>query len=448
MTRPRLALLLLLCLTGACSPGAEGRKAPAGDAPNIVLVLVDQLRRDWAEEWLVEVGALADEGVRFDGMRSAAPWTYPSVISMFSGLYPQQHGADGAPDDGRLLSTFSEAVPLFPKTLGEIYDTSAFITNPFLQDWNPLHLAFDSFDAEDFIGNQGPTRGNPKAVWTSHMFADSVNRAVMAHFDAKEPSSTPEFTYVHLIDVHGPWEGAPFETGGALEKNTSEEARHAAARFLDGKILELYRYFLARYDGDLVFLVTSDHGMERGAELSLEPAGYRQRKATVHDFNTRIPFWILPSKRVSGPRVVHGACSNIDIAPTLLEWAGLRSPAPLPGRSLLPAISGAALESRPVYSLMSAFGRRNDCVILGHEKLMRHIDPTGAGPAIKLVYDLERDPAETSPIAHAFGERGRILEEEAGDHGLAFPKRFEPPDDETLRGLQALGYLGGEDDGK
>ena len=33
----------------------------------------------------------------------------------------------------------------------------------------------------------------------------------------------------------------------------------------------------------------------------------------------RIPFVVLPSKRITGPGVVEAACSNVDVVPTLLE---------------------------------------------------------------------------------------------------------------------------------
>ena len=61
-----------------------------------------------------ETRALAERGIVFANARSVAPWTYPSVVSLFSGLYPQQHGADGH-QDGKLLTTFSADVPLLPQ---------------------------------------------------------------------------------------------------------------------------------------------------------------------------------------------------------------------------------------------------------------------------------------------------------------------------------------------
>lgn len=431
---PFLVALLLAVIPGCGSD-------PGGSRPHIVLVLVDQLRKDAADVWLRDVRALARRGVVFENMRSAAPWTYPSVISMFSGLYPQQHGADGAPDDGTLLSTFDARVPLFPALLRDEYHTAGFVTNPFLHTWNPFHLGFDHYAIDEFIGSQGPTRGNPEAVWTRDMFADSVNASVLAHYDARGAVTEPEFTYVHYIDVHGPWAGAPFDTGGALEKETAPGAREAAARYLDARIVELYEYFHGRYGGDLVFVVTSDHGMEMGDELEYEPAGYRQRKATVHDFNTHIPFFVLPGRGVASGHRVETPCSNVDVSPTVLELAGCDPVADVPGQSLVPAIRGDSIEARPIYSLQSAFGRRNDCVVVEGKKLFRHIDPA-SGDVLKLVYDLSADAEERAPIGSTFGEDGQLLQEAAGTGALHFEKRFVEPTAEDLENLRALGYLG------
>jgi len=178
--------------------------------PHVVCILVDQLRKDAADRWLERIGPIASRGVIFEQMRSVAPWTYPSVISMLSGLYPQQHGADGHMFKN-VLATFERRVPLLQKTLrADGYETAAFITNPFLHTWNHFRMGFDHFDAH-FIGSQGNIRGRGDLVWKpGTMFADSVNQAVTSHFSGRRCRSR-EFTYVHYIDVHGPWQGAPFK---------------------------------------------------------------------------------------------------------------------------------------------------------------------------------------------------------------------------------------------
>ena len=89
---------------------------------------------------------------------------------------------------------------------------AGFVTNPFLHTWNAFHSGFEHFDAS-FVGSQGNRRGFGRAVWKpDRMFADSVNQTIREHFDARLVEG-PEFTYVHYIDVHGPWKGAPFSPG-------------------------------------------------------------------------------------------------------------------------------------------------------------------------------------------------------------------------------------------
>jgi arylsulfatase A-like enzyme len=420
---------------GAC------RGEPRAPRPSVVLVLVDQLRKDAADRWLGETRALAERGVRFEEMRAVAPWTYPSVISLFSGLYPRQHGA-GAPPTGRLLSIFSEAVPLLPRTLRTAgYYTAGFVTNPFLHEWNPFYRTFDHYDAS-FIGNQGPTRGYPKLVWTARMYADSVNPAVRAHFDARALQG-PEFVYVHYIDVHGRaegperWKDAPFE--GSYE---------SAVRYVDGKIRELYDYFSVRYGGDFLFLVTSDHGQDLADDTQIgEGTPWRLRKASLHDFNLRIPLYVLPSKRVVSPRVIAEPCANIDVAPTLLEWLGLATLADAPGRSLLGAIRGQTYDGRErvLYAINSAYGRLEEATVHGGHKFMRYSRPLRA----RRLFDLEADPRELRPLLQDDSAEEALLEAAAGPGVLAFPAVFEAVSPGLRAHLEALGYVSdGEKDAK
>ncbi len=429
----RVLFAPLLAVSAAA--GAASCDGPAVDRPSVVLVLVDQLRKDTADEELREVRALASGGVVFEEMRAVAPWTYPSVISLFTGLYPQQHGADGN-QDGRLVSTISEELPLLPRTLRAAgYRTAGFVTNPFLHEWNrSVRGAFDHYDAS-FIRNEGPLRGFGEFVWTERMWADSVNQAVRAHYDGRALAA-PEFTYVHYIDVHGRkegperWQGAPFE--GSYE---------AAVRHVDGKIRELHDYFLERYSGNLLFAVTSDHGQDLDDDLEVgDGRPWRWRKASLHDFNLRIPCYLLPSAAVREARVVHQPCANIDLAPTLLDWLGIAPPAVVPGRSLLSAIRGEPAGERALYARNSAFGRLEDCLVHGGRKFMRYLHSDGR-ETLRL-FDLGADPRETRSLDPDSGAERELLLETAGDHGLAFPATFEAPDPEVVRQLNELGYGG------
>ena len=410
---------------------ATGCRTLAARPSNVVCVLIDQLRLDSADRYLEGVNALAERGVVFEGMRAAAPWTYPSVVSLLSGLYPQQHGADGHLHEDT-LSHFSPEVPLLQKQLQSAgFTTTAFITNPFLLDWNPFHLGFDAFDSH-FIRSQGNRRGD-SSVWSpEQMFADSVNASVRGRFEVL-PHRTPEFTYVHYIDAHGPWHGAPF---------TGDYA--SAIRFVDEKVVELYDYFAERYRGDFVFFVTSDHG--RGLDDD-QTVGYgpefRKQKQSIHDYNLRIPFAILPSDFVTQPRRIPGTCSNVDFVPTVLDWLGLPGAEERPGRSLLPAIlDGVPLPAdRAIYARNSAFGSLTDGVIQGDRKYVRYFDTTSRELVARRVFDLAGDPRETRSLGDDFGATDAIVSAIADTGGVFYQGEFRGLSEENAAQLRALGYL-------
>jgi arylsulfatase A-like enzyme len=421
-----------LHLLGSTVVAASACRRAAPRPPSVVLVLIDQLRKDAADRWLTKLNALAAGGVVFDRMRSVAPWTYPSVVSLASGLYPQQHGADGHLHAG-ILSHFDAEVPLLHRVAQAAgYRTAAFVTNPFLHTWNAFHQGFDHYDVS-FVNSQENLRGLSNVVWNpERMFGDTVNRAVRDHFARAGAAERPELTYIHYIDVHGPWSGAPFSGG-----------YEGAVRFLDERIVELHQLFLDRYDGNLLFLVTSDHGTAFPGDVDAgDGPALRRDKASVHDFNLRIPCFFLPSRLVTAPRRLAAPCGNVDVAPTLSEWLGVAMPLRMPGRSLMPAIRGdAAAEPAPLYARMSAFGSLSDCLVVGARKYIRHFDvDTGAVSALR-VFDLDADPDELAPLAEDFGAVAEAIDREAGSHGVAFRPRFKNPPKDLVEKLRSMGYL-------
>jgi arylsulfatase len=449
-----------------CASLLAGCESSAPPPPNIVLILVDQLRKDTADQHLAGVNRLAERGIVAHDMRTPAPWTYPSVISLMSGLYPQQHGANGHLTE-QTLTTFDASLPLLPRLLRDQgYATAGFVTNPFFQTFNAFHEGFDHYDIS-FIGDQANFVGL-RTVWTERMFANSVNDAVTKYFDST-PVSGPEFTYVHYIDAHGPWGGAPFISDDLLDKVgmlsvirahpewTEEELAKSLAwddqkerlfyetsvRYLDTKIVELYQQALARYDGNLVFIVTSDHGRVLGDDASVGAgAPWREQKRSLHDFNLQIPFMILPSRVVTERIDIAVPTSNIDVAPTLLTWAGVAPAVTLPGVDLLPRRTRAfARDDRTLYAEVSAFGYKSDAALLRGRKFVRWFDVKSGNVERRRIFDLDRDSREVSPIAADFEAGQRLLDAFVNLETIKFEGTFKPIPDDVQRRLRSLGYL-------
>ena len=101
--------------------------------PNVLLYMCDTLRADSLGCYGSPLGdtpnldRLAAEGVRFERCFAQAPWTYVSVPSMFTSLYPSANGVrlmgDELPDDVEtLVERFRRAG----------YLTAGLITNGFV----------------------------------------------------------------------------------------------------------------------------------------------------------------------------------------------------------------------------------------------------------------------------------------------------------------------------
>src|SRR2546425_6815388 len=104
-------LIALMALTG-CRREAESR-------PDLILILVDTLRRDhlhaygYPRETSPFLDALAKKGVLFEQAISAAPWTLPAAMSLMTGRLPSSHRVE---NDGLKLSP---AIPTLAETLRE-----------------------------------------------------------------------------------------------------------------------------------------------------------------------------------------------------------------------------------------------------------------------------------------------------------------------------------------
>lgn len=132
-------------------PEVEQRSMPparvnAENLPNVILIVVDTLRADHMSCYHYErltspnLDQVAANGVLFENAISPSSWTLPSHASMFTGLYPNQHGAEGFWDQ------LSADVPTIPEELERRgYETGAFSGSPFFTPRQGLGRGFNEF---------------------------------------------------------------------------------------------------------------------------------------------------------------------------------------------------------------------------------------------------------------------------------------------------------------
>jgi len=113
-----------------------------------------------------------------------------------------------------------------------------------------------------------------------------------------------------------------------------------------------------------LIIVTSDNGFP-----------FPRGKATCYDAGTRMPLAIRWPARVKADRVVEDFVSLTDLAPTILEAAGLKPPPEMTGRSLWPLLtSGSAGQVDPKHDKVF-FGRERHANVRAGTNDGAHLDP-------------------------------------------------------------------------
>ncbi|MDG2308706.1 MAG: sulfatase [Candidatus Binatia bacterium] len=445
----------------------DGPPATREGPPSIVLVLIDTLRADYLGTYgfegdiSPELDRVADESIVFESAFSQAPWTKPAIASLFTSLHPEQHGVIahmGRYGDREGESPRASALPQRAVTMAEMlrgagYETAAFIANPWIQRRLGFAQGFDVFDAKD-VGNQVPAR----------VLLDKAGAWL-----AQREQDKPFFLYIHLMDVHGPYD-APQDDFDALAGSpglgeprplTLAEAQRRKSYLMraggthgDDLALEAWRGSYAagvrsvdRQVGafltglsrggvldDALLVITSDHGEE------LADHGAWDHGGTLFDEQIRVPLLVrLPGANPDGRRVER-VVSLIDLMPTLLRVAGSTVPKGLAGEDLGPLLAGQEIEKPGVaYASGVKWRPAAKAVRTRDSKLVRSGDVTW-------VFDVATDPGETRgvpPGSIEIEELAAILDEhgEKLAAGPSFRTEAATMAPGTRDKLRALGYL-------
>ena len=116
------------------------------DGNNVLFVVLDTVRKDRLtvydddRETTPNLAEFAEEAAVFDGAVAPAPWTLPVHASMFTGLYPSEHGATQEDPYLEGATTLAESL----SAAG--YDTACYSSNAWITSYTNLTAGFDDHD--------------------------------------------------------------------------------------------------------------------------------------------------------------------------------------------------------------------------------------------------------------------------------------------------------------
>jgi len=425
MTRTAAVMLCTLCT--ACSAKPTAPPAPP-TARHLLLITIDTLRADRVGAYGSTVSAtpnmdrLAREGAIALHASAQVPLTRPSHVSLFTGLYPSEHGIRD-----NVSPPLAKNVPVLADILEQRgFRTGAFVSSIVLSKQSGLARGFAEYADRFEIGED-----DARFLNTIQKRGDATVNEATAWLTRAGPER--RFAWVHLYDPHDPYE--PPEPYASRYAGHLYDGEVAWSDELVGRLDATLASSGLR--DDTLVIVTSDHGE------GLEEHGETVHGFFVYETTLHVPFIARGPGIRPGTRI--GAVTRtVDVLPTVLDLLGLADATPrVAGRSLSKALRGAPIDEEPAFaeSLVPLIHYGWSDLRAVRDGRWKYI----LAPRPEL-YDLARDPGERENLVDREPQRARALrtgleqqlrQERATLHGGAAAS--VPPD--VLEKLGALGYV-------
>ncbi len=469
--RALVAGILLLLIAGLL-PGTARGDSP--DRPNIILVVMDTVRRDALGCYgnrmglTPQINRLADSSFVFERAYSHAPWTLPSIASLLTSRTPGKHGAAGALGEFTVLAEDQLTLPEHLQTQG--YTTAAVTNVMFLGAKFGLDQGFGDLDVYEPEDNLTMRRAVPT---TEAALAYLDQHATGAKTEGVSPAANPFFLLVHYFDPHLVYDPPqPFRarfadprdaTSNGYLFGTSDDliAFRKRQKSIDrdtfGRLFRLYMGEINYVDhaiGQLmrgladrglrentIIVITSDHGEEFGDHLGFEHGHTFYQELVQVPLIIHLPPSVAKKVEAAGqPLRIKAPIGQIDLAPTLCALVGARVPEPFDGQSLLPLCRGEKLRPQPILCQSNMWTLGGMAWIENGFKLIQN---TYDGPF--QLYNLRTDPKEREDLAEAqpkrveamLGKLGKVLVRLDHDR----PQDLPDLDERDRERLRSLGYI-------
>jgi len=352
----------------------------AGDKPNIVLLLADDLGYGDVGCYgntrvrTPNIDALAAAGLRFLDFHSNGAMCSPTRAALLTGRYQQRAGIQSVLSG---VENYTTGMALSEVTFAEMLRPAGYITAIFGKwhlgykpPFDPIRQGFDTYrgymggglDYVSHIDRSGrpdwwkDEELCPDKGYSTELLADYAIRFL------EREKGRPFCLYVPFQAVHFPWQGPHDKADRRLGGNYHEFGRKYGSRYdrgaayqemiesLDtavGRIVEAVgRLGLA--SNTLIFF-TSDNG---GHDMVASNQPLRGWKGQLWEGGHRVPAIACWPGKIKPGRVTRATALTMDLLPTMLAAAGVAPPRDrkLDGVSLLPLLlDGAPLPERTVF---------------------------------------------------------------------------------------------------
>lgn len=451
----------------------ESSVEPPHPERNIILISIDSLRADHVgcygyrtpsgENTTPALDNFAQRASRFLHAYAASPWTLPSHVTMFTGLYADTHAVNTPKS---VLGENTDPLAAILKRSG--YRTGAIVCAPLMAKYFGLHQGFDDYDM-DLIGIT-PRRASEVKV------GPDVTRKALEWLDKQQDQ--PFFLFLHYWDVHydynppdeyvtlfdpdyqGQMDGMNIaERQDVVPGIPQRDLQHLVAlydaeiRYTDDALAQLLAGLAQRgLDRNTAIIITSDHGDE-----FLDHGGIGHTR-TCYEELVRIPLLVSVPWLTAQPLTIDEPVGLVDLLQTILELLdiGYANPA-LQGQSLVSLL----LDGRPFEKQRFLYAETLQGEFTDDPKLFRwstmitpkqfklHRWLRSNKRADWVLFDLQANPAETEPVGEKKPVILRKLQEamkkELEDHRklkeeiqAGAERELDPELEKNLRGL---GYL-------
>ena len=444
--RGAIAIGAALCLAGAgaaaiwwprsqtAEAGVDLGRLPRGvdrQALNLLVITLDTTRADRLGAYgfhdieTPTLDRLAAEGVLFDQASTAAPLTLPSHSSIFTSLYPPEHGVRD--NGGFFLAPSHQTLATLLKQRG--FQTGAVVGAYVLDGKWGLNQGFDTyvddFDLSKMTGGFGI--GDVKRTG-----GEVVDRALPWLEKVKDRRF---FAWLHFYDAH-----SPYESPEPFKSRYEAHPYSGAIAYVDSQVARVIGYLEQHGLLDrTVVAVVGDHG-----------EGLNQHQEGTHGFfiyqsTMRVPFIVRAPFAGTRGRRVADPVRTVDLFPTALDLLGIPAPKGIAGVSLVPLMTGARprldleVYAEALYPLHHYGWSDLRAWRAGQYKVIDAPRPE--------LYDLDKDPDETTNLYDARKSVAdtmiaRLRSQENDDRSKQASQPSPEVDPEARARLAALGYVG------